>query len=439
MIWVLLFLLIVLDIGYFLFFDKNILSPSVLAVSMFVLSTFVACLNVDTWAITISAYTVFMILSSLITLGLGEFIAGKVFQNKLKKIQVCVPKAPIEVPAILVVVVSILLGVLCIHYLEQLMKLAVAAGYKKDQGMLFVSYVRIATLDSAKYGRIDRLAGWSNTISNVCAYIFLYIICYNFVFFKKIKVKYFIPVLIYLPYVIFSGGRTQFIYITAFYVIVGGTFYLQKTEWSLKSVLRVVGVGIIGFVVFLLVFILVGALKNRAFITKTLMKISIYIGQSIPALNDYFLNPRPAGEYFGQHVLFGIYNFLREFNPAIPDFYAPYEFVSFNGYGGNVYTAIRRYHQDFGFIGLYGMMLFLGFFYGGFYSFVKKGQSFGLILYAYIIGPIVLISIDEIFFLSIVSHGSLARYILLYCGFLFFCDPKIKNKMADLLHFCKKR
>lgn len=49
MIWILLFLLIALDILLFIFFDRNILSPSVLAVSVFVLSTFIACLNIKTW------------------------------------------------------------------------------------------------------------------------------------------------------------------------------------------------------------------------------------------------------------------------------------------------------------------------------------------------------------------------------------------------------
>lgn len=74
MIWVLLFLLIAFDIFLFILFDRNILSPSALVVSIFVLAVFVACLNIIVWQFTISACTVVMIMTSLFVLGAGKFI-----------------------------------------------------------------------------------------------------------------------------------------------------------------------------------------------------------------------------------------------------------------------------------------------------------------------------------------------------------------------------
>lgn len=430
MIWVLLFLLIAFDIFLFILFDRNILSPSVLAVSMFVLSTFVACLNIETWKFTISAYTVVMIMTSLMALGAGEFLVRLFYYKRVQSRNNHIPLVPIEVDARFVIFICIILGLLCVHYIQELMRVAMAAGYRKDEGLLFVAYVRKATLRPEIYGRIDRLAGWSSTIAQIFAYVFLYSICYNKVYFNKFNFLYLIPVITYLPYTVFTGGRTQFIYIIAFLIVVGGTFYLQKNKWKLKSVLTVIKAGFLGIVFFLCIFIAVGSLKSSTIVETAFSTISFYTGMSIPSLDDYFLNPRPKGEYFGEHVLFGIYGFLREFNPAIPEFYAPYDFVEFNGTSGNVYTAIRRYHQDFGIVGLYGLMFFLGFFYAFFYLLVNKRSCFGLLLYAYIIAPIVEISIEERFFMSILTHSKIPIIILLYLGYIFFTSTAFRKSFS---------
>lgn len=429
MIWILLFLLIALDVLLFIFFDRNILSPSVLTVSMFVLSTFVACLNINTWRFTISTYTVVMILTSLSALGAGEFIVRLFYYKRIQSERNHVPSAPIELSNMMILIISFVLGFLCIHYVKELMRLAVAAGYKRNGG-LFVAYVRAASLRPEIYGRIDRLAGWSSTFANVFAYIFLYIICFNKIYFNKFNPIYLIPVITYLPYVVFSGGRTQFIYIIAFLIVVGGTFYLQKNRWRLKSMLKILKAGILGIMVFLCIFVVVGSLKSSVFVKKAFSTISLYAGLSIPSLDDYFLNPRPKGEWFGEHVFFGIHSFLKEFDDSIPIFYAPYDFVSFNGTSGNVYTVIRRYHQDFGVFGLYGLMFFLGFFYSFFYLLVNKKAYFGLLLYGFSIAPIIEASIEERFFMSIVSHSRLVVVIIMYVGFLFFTNNKFRKSFS---------
>lgn len=430
MIWVLLFLLIAFDILLFVFFDRNILSPSVLAVSMFVLSTFVACLNIESWKFTISAYTVVMIMTSLMALGAGEFIVRLFYYKRIQSQRNHIPREPIELSSQMILIISVILFFLCFHYLNEQMRLAVAAGYKKNAGLLFVAYVRTANLKPEVYGRIDRLAGWSSTFAQVFAYIFLYIVCFNKIFFNKLNLIYLLPVITYLPYTVFSGGRTSFIYIIAFLIVVGGTFYLQKNKWRLKSMVKILKAGIFGIMMFLCIFIAVGSLKSSIFVEKAFSAISFYAGMSIPSLDDYFLNPRPKGEYFGEHVLFGVYGFLREFDDSIPEFYAPYDFVSFNGTKGNVYTVIRRYHQDFGLFGLYSLMFFLGFFYGFFYLWVNKKSCFSLLVYGFIIAPIVEASIEERFFMSIVSHSRIAVIILLYFGFVFFTNKKFRQNFS---------
>ncbi|WP_296023794.1 O-antigen polymerase [uncultured Treponema sp.] len=430
MIWILLFLLIAFDILLFIFFDRNILSPSVLAVSMFVLSTFVACLNIETWKFHISSYTVVMIMTSLIALGAGEFVVRLFYYKRIQSKNNYIPLESIKLSNKMVLFISMVMSFLCFHYLNELMRLAIAAGYSKNAGLLFVAYVRIASLKPEVYGRIDRLAGWSCTFAEVFAYIFLYIVCFNKIFFNKFNLLYLLPIITYLPYTIFSGGRTEFIYIIAFIIVVGGTFYLQKNRWRGKSMFKILKAGILGIILFFCIFIAIGSLKNSIFIKKAFSTISFYTGMSIPSLDDYFLNPRPKGEYFGEHVLFGIYKFLKVFDNSIPQFYAPYDFVDFNGTKGNVYTVIRRYHQDFGLFGLYILMFFLGLFYGFFYLWVNKKQSFCLLVYGTIIAPIIEASIEERFFMSIISHSRIAVIMFLYFGFVFFTNKKFRQSFS---------
>ena len=435
MIVVLLFLLIALDVLCFIFFDRNILSPSVLAVSMFVLSTFVAVLNIEAWKFTLSAYTVVMIMTSLLALVLGEFLVRLFFYRRRQSAHNYIPENPIKIHTGFIVFICIVLSLLCMHYLQELMRLAVAAGYTNSEGALFVAYVRTASLKPEIYGTVDRIAGWSSTLATVFAYVFLYIIWYNKIYCNTFNFLFLIPVITFLPYTVFSGGRTQFIYLIAFSIIVGGTFYLQKHRWKIKSMFKILKAGVLGIAAFFVIFIAVGSLKSSTIVETALSTISFYTGLSIPSLDDYFLHPRPEGEYFGEHVLFGIYAFLREFDESIPDFYAPYDFVSFNGTKGNVYTVIRRYHEDFGIAGLYGMMFFLGFFYSLFYLKVNKRSCYGLLLYGFIIAPIVEASIEERFFMSIVSHSKFAVLILMYCIFLLLCNVSFQKQIKTLFRY----
>ena len=69
MIYVLLLFLIAIDILFFILFDRNILSPSVIGTSMFVVSTLFAVANVNNWKFTISPLTVLVISLSLLFLG----------------------------------------------------------------------------------------------------------------------------------------------------------------------------------------------------------------------------------------------------------------------------------------------------------------------------------------------------------------------------------
>jgi oligosaccharide repeat unit polymerase len=179
------------------------------------------------------------------------------------------------------------------------------------------------------------------------------------------------------------------------WIILGGIFSQQKNK---KSTWKVLFAGVSGILLFIVIFILAGFFRGwRTNKLSIWYNISQYTGGSIPALNDYLLNPRPPNGYFGENTLFGIYSLLRKLGFNYPAFYPPYEFTRFYDMGTNVYTAIRRYLEDYGYFGLYLIMMFLGFFYSLFFLIAKKRNDFLLLLYAGVFFPIVELSIEERF------------------------------------------
>ena len=65
MIYILFFGLCCMFVTAYLMNQKDILSPWVITIGMFLVSTFFAILNIDTWQFTLSPLTVFVILTGV--------------------------------------------------------------------------------------------------------------------------------------------------------------------------------------------------------------------------------------------------------------------------------------------------------------------------------------------------------------------------------------
>lgn len=204
---------------------------------------------------------------------------------------------------------------------------------------------------------------------------------------------------------------------------------MQKYKWNYKKTLRIIKNAVYSIIFFLGVFILSGSLKSDSIMDNIWHTISFYAGGSIPSLDYYFTEYKaPVNKYFGEHTLFGVYGFLSRYDTSIPRLYKPDVFVSFGsrkkGFTGNVYTIIKRYHQDFGYKGLYSMMFFLGVFYS--FLFLKTNNTrrkASLLIYAFIFSPVVEMSIEERFFMDIVSLTRIKEVIFLFVLFNFLINP----------------
>ena len=106
MIYILFFGLCCMFVTAYLMNQKDILSPWVITIGMFLVSTFFAILNIDTWQFTLSPLTVFVILTGVFAFGVGEILISAAFEKH------AVPKrkqnrgiSRIEIPQTVVIVI----------------------------------------------------------------------------------------------------------------------------------------------------------------------------------------------------------------------------------------------------------------------------------------------------------------------------------------------
>ena len=81
MIYILFFGLCCMFVTAYLMNQKDILSPWVITIGMFLVSTFFAILNIDTWQFTLSPLTVFVILTGVFAFGVGEILISAAFRK----------------------------------------------------------------------------------------------------------------------------------------------------------------------------------------------------------------------------------------------------------------------------------------------------------------------------------------------------------------------
>lgn len=128
----------------------------------------------------------------------------------------------------------------------------------------------------------------------------------------------------------------------------------------------------------LLLFFLSGVLTGKNFDYDSVTdNFANYFSSSIYALNEFIRNPEqfvPETDFFGIHCFFGIYTVLRKLGFRIPEPVVALEFIRCGKYETNIYTALRRYLQDFGMIGLSLIMAGLGALYKGLLRSIRHGN-----------------------------------------------------------------
>lgn len=437
MIYILLFLLILLSLFYYILFCKDILSPSFIATLMFTVSTFVASLNVKKWGFSFDGFTVIVVITTLLSMGFGEVIVRLNFRRvNAKSCLIHNKRFILKRQTIFVLFLFFFIGLM--GYIYSTIEMAKLSGWRGGKSLItYAHYTRLHP-EIYKVLACERIFTWWKNICKIFVYTISFFFLNEILIYKRIRISYLIFLFLYFCFIVFSGGRTELIYIFVFWVFIGICFYMQTQGWNTKKNIKIFKALLLVVFLFFSLFLLSGSFRD-SISGKIWRVLSLYVGESIPLLDNYFMYPRPADSLFGENTLFGIYRFLRKFTNAIPILYAPYDFTIFdNGESGNVYTMIRRYHEDFGFLGLYTLSCFLGFIYSFFLLVVRNRRDWKIIIYAMSLAPIVEISIEERFFMSVIDVGNIT--ILILSVFIFLLLSGSFNQSRNLLfqYRCKR-
>lgn len=433
-IYVLILALTIMFIMAYFFGKKDILSPFVIVVAMYLLSSLIAGIYMKEWQFSLSYFTVILIITALFVFGIGELIARKTCDIVIKPLSKGKEEKRIDVPIIVLLIIIVVFFFCLLVAIQETYALSVKGGNTEGYSAM-MTYARKMTLESG-YSR-SRIMNHMMVFTKAVAFILGWVWINNFVY-KKIKLSdNLCLVAIAVSFgiqAIASASRGFAIDWVAYFCLLYFLKVSKANGWKNINPIRIIILGVVAILTFMIIFVLLGLLANRFGGSKIIDTIAFYLGMSIPSLDHFVKTFTLEVRNFGEETLYGIYAILNKFELSSLDLSRHLEFVDFNGVSGNVYTSLRRYIHDYGYIGLYIVQFYIGVFYGFFYNLVRKRSNEVLLVgYSVLAYSLVMQGIDEILISNYISISGVNLYLyMLVAYFLIIKLPKmLKNKWTN--------
>lgn len=408
----------------------EVLTPWVILCAVYTIGSFIVVLNNQNWEVSLSALTVFVIIVGLVSFGIGALFSKQTIlvRNSWKNQNVTKENLnnlrPIQVPLLIILLISLFFSILLFLNFHQAYQLSLLGGNPGGYELM-LKYARRA-INYHGYSR-DGLLNYGNVFCRATSYVLVYIFLYNSIYFKQNLRNYInlIPVIIYIGITILTTGRNELLYLVITSLIIWGLLYRKKNNFDSENNIKLVFRLILVTLMFLFCFYQLGSLTGKSQISSLFDTISRYLGSSIVALDIYLTSPRNLTntEYFGGETLYGFYRVLKTlgFNTDGFDFNVAREFV-YGSFGlTNIYTALRRYINDFGYFGMIVIQFLLGFFYTKWFMRVRRTNSTdkSIIFYATFFYPIVESVVEERFLSNILTTTTIYLVILINVMYYF--------------------
>lgn len=421
--WILLIILILTLLVIYRLDGKNILTPAVISVAVYILSSFIFALNSSKWDIQLDIVTVLIIISALLVFYFGTRVhlsIGKPHIAGFEELSNTLYHYAISKWVIALFFLFNCFATLLIYRRA----MQISSSYVTSSFVLSSIRAALSTEDVSWGLGISVVRESMYALGYICIGVFLINVVPNLRKNIKNNMYLLLPIIPMLVSMFLSTGRTGFIRVLTVVFVVGTMVY------SYTHVLRIgkfFKIGILVFAVLLIVFFQLGKATGKSQIFSPFDTISVYAGSSIGALNEYLKNPSSFSEgLFGGETLYGLRYWARLFNKNIVStkIALPFTYVK-GGYNTNVYTALRRYINDYGFIGMYLIQFIKGVIFGSWSYSLRKNKRIGLslILYGYFMYDIVLQSIEENFLRELFTTAQIFILIVFYFSFKFFVLP----------------
>ena len=414
--YVLLVLLIIELLIFYIFNEKNIVSPSFLGCTMFIMSTVIYLLSEEYFGYKIHGVTVAVIVFLLICVFAGERFANKIkvptLENKsISRIEE--QKSPIAVPTVVCLLIAlVILAISILHFIKSY-QYSLSVGNPAGNFATMAKYIREAKTKGFEPLNLPFYINQGIVISECFVWFCVYGLCNNKNATDKFYYRYCFPIIAYLPNIWVTDNRTTLLKMVAICAIIIFIFTKQKYGWTAKGNLKIIFVGVLTISIYLAVFRWLGYRTETSLRNELWDNLVEYTSSSLVGLDKYLLEGEPPNTLLGEGTLKGVYNILRQWGFPIPpvDQFEP--FYTYANGRSNAYTTFKAYIHDYTLIGATIAMFLWGAIINYNMRYIQRnGAGFiRMCLVGMMFYPVAMLSIADTT-ASILAMGTL--YILLY-------------------------
>lgn len=407
MIYALLAALVLLSLASYGLCGRDFFAPATMLCLAFTFSCACALYNLPRWQFTLAPRTVTLIVGALaLSVGINAWARACFQRVRVQPWQGQAVPIPLWVSAGILLV----LGAVLLVMLAQVRRIG-------GGGSLSAAMAVFRAKNAYGLSLSDQLPGWVRQLLNLSAVVaFLYL--FHLIWFGRRLGRLGLALnaailAVCIGVSLLTGGR-----FSAMTMVVAGAvlWYMLRSggprAWKLGTLLRVMAAVLAVLYGFYAVKTLVGRQSEDTLVEY----ITHYAGGGIPGLDLYLQDPPAPSGIWGKETFYSLNNGLRKLGVLdIPYYYIHHEFRRSGGVSiGNIYTALRDYHYDFGLGGLLVLHTAFSVIFAFWYEYQKKRRShLGILLWAMVYYCVVFYPISNSFFASVVSFGFVIRAALL--------------------------
>ena len=453
LIYILFFVFLVLMIGSYFLFKKDIIEPAIIFTIAYTISTFCAMVNVEYWNIDLKLETFLILLFGGVEFIAISYLIHRLYEKKYKEVdgnKIEGKKIKIaKWKVVLIIIYDIIVIVLLINSILDIAK----------QFGEYSSFSEALSIfrDNTSYDVKTNLPKIISILLKpiyATAYIFMFIYLNNIIYENQKTIKnilsktiYLVPVVLYIVECLVQSNRLSIITL----ILAGFIMYIillyQKQSWkkkiSLKSIMILAMVAVIGLIVFYFSARLIGRKVSK----NAFQYITMYCGGSIECFDLYLEQPVEKSNIIGYETFTYLIRNLNDYNiiklDKTPTAHLEWRY-SDKVMVGNVYTAYRRWIQDFGILGAIVLQALMAIFYNVYYNKIKYvnkksvWNNIFIIIYSIFAYSLFTHPIDSTLYSFTLRLAWITQTVTLIIMYLFFAETEIKFRYGFNLKICNK-
>lgn len=360
--WLLFATLLAMTAAVYMLNDGAFLHPGVIVSAVFTLSAFFVCLNPE-WQIVISVKTYLVIAGGILLFLIGCQIGGcvelnfKILRND-RVDRISLPRIVdiADQKKLMWFVDLICIGVTALYFRNQY-RVSVELGNRNGVAGM-IGTLRSAVLVDSDAFQLGGMLNIGLAFCRAAGFICLFLLIGSFFTHKGKKRHFIIPVACLLTNIVLQTGRGALIGIVT--TVIYNIFFVAKTYSGKEINRKIIKYAAIGFLLFFVLFRLLGTLTGKTAVWSFWDTLSIYAGSSIVCLDNFLNGTWTLSSLFGVKTFKGIYGLLNTLGFSVPAASNHAEMFRWQTYSSNVYSSFFPYLQDFGIAGTLVVEILVG-------------------------------------------------------------------------------